>query len=161
MIEQNQYFISPTYGKLDINEVFTKITQFIEREKDRNYVFIVGTDSFTDINLNLVTAIIVHKVGSGAIYFYRKKEAPKVFSLKQKVLYEATMSLEVASMVAYHLSKNGLSEIRLEIHLDVGGSTETKDIIKDVVSMVLGNGFLAVVKPGAFGASNVADRHTK
>lgn len=161
MTDQQQYFISPTYGKLEINEVFDKITQFIEQEKERNYVFIVGTDSFSDINFNLVTAVIVHKVGSGAIYFYRKKEIPKVFSLKQRVLYEATMSLEVASLVTYHLSKNGLSEVRLEIHLDVGGSVETKEIIKDVVGMVLGNGFLAVVKPDAFGASNVADRHTK
>ncbi len=157
----NKNFISPTWGLLSQKEVFEKITHFIEEEKERNYTFIVGTDGFSDTSLHLVTAIIIHRVGTGAIYFYQKREFPKVVRLKQRIMYETSLSLEMAGLVNSFLTSNGFSETPVEVHLDVGGSPHTKELIKDVVGMVLGSGFHPVVKPDAYGASKVADRHTK
>jgi len=48
----------------------------------------------------------------------------------------------------------------LEIHIDVGSLGPTRDMIKEVVGMVTGNGFVAKTKPEAWGASTVADKHT-
>ena len=48
----------------------------------------------------------------------------------------------------------------LEIHIDVGEHGDTRDMIKEVVGMVTGNGFVAKTKPEAYGASYVADKHT-
>lgn len=154
-------FISPTWGSLTQEETFRKITQFIEEEKDRNYTFIIGTDGFSDTVLHLVTAIIIHRVGYGAIYFYQKREFPKVVKLKQRIFYETTLSLEMANLVNAFLDSNGFSKIPIEVHLDVGGSLLTKELIREVVGMVSGSGFHPVVKPDAYGATKVADRHSK
>ena len=54
---------------------------------------------------------------------------------------------------------NGEYEL-LEIHIDAGGNGPTKELMKELIGMVVGNGFTAKVKPEAFGASAVADRHT-
>jgi len=49
----------------------------------------------------------------------------------------------------------------VEIHLDVGRSGETRELIREVVGMVAGSGFDAKIKPESYGASSVADKHTK
>ena len=48
----------------------------------------------------------------------------------------------------------------LEIHVDVGEHGDTRNMIKEVVGMVTGNGFVAKTKPDAYAASYVADKHT-
>jgi predicted RNase H-related nuclease YkuK (DUF458 family) len=48
----------------------------------------------------------------------------------------------------------------LEIHVDVGEHGATREMIKEVVGMVTGNGFVAKTKPDAYAASYVADKHT-
>jgi predicted RNase H-related nuclease YkuK (DUF458 family) len=45
--------------------------------------------------------------------------------------------------------------------LDVGEKGQTKDLIREVVGMVVGSGFDARIKPDSFGASKVADKYTK
>ena len=55
---------------------------------------------------------------------------------------------------------NGNGSYELEIHIDVGRSGETRDMIKEVVGMVTGNGYTAKTKPDSYGASKVADKHT-
>ncbi len=69
--------------------------------------------------------------------------------------------MEVASEINRLLAQNGHSELNVEIHLDVGENGPTKDLIKEVVGMVVGSGFAAKIKPDSYGASTVADRYTK
>ncbi|HAA34763.1 MAG TPA: hypothetical protein DCD97_05580, partial [Firmicutes bacterium] len=38
---------------------------------------------------------------------------------------------------------------------------DTKELIREVVGMVIGSGFDARIKPESYGASKVADRYTK
>lgn len=64
-------------------------------------------------------------------------------------------------MVKAKLSENGYAKLPVEIHLDVGENGDTKDIVREVVGMVTGSGYAAVTKPDAYGASKVADRHSK
>ena len=49
----------------------------------------------------------------------------------------------------------------VEIHLDVGENGKTKELIRDIVGMITGTGFAARIKPDSFGASKVADKHTR
>ena len=67
----------------------------------------------------------------------------------------------VASRIADRLARNGHGDLDLEIHLDVGEKGQTKDLIREVVGMVVGSGFDARIKPDSFGASKVADKYTK
>ena len=108
-----------------------------------------------------MTAVIVHRVGHGGRYFYRKMLNRKMESLRQRILFETSLSLETAGLLSAELARNGHSELPVEIHLDVGPNGDTKRIIREVVGMVTGSGYLAVTKPDAYGASKVADKHSK
>jgi len=154
-------FISPTKGRLTFNETFKDIVKYIEEAPGFRYRLIIGTDSQLREEAYFVTAIIVHRVGKGARYYYAREKEKVGKSLRQRIFYEAAKSLSVASKLAEKLAQNGHSEFNVEIHLDVGVNGETKDLIREVVAMVTGTGFAAKIKPESYGASKVADKHTK
>ena len=60
-----------------------------------------------------------------------------------------------------YLGKTDHADLSIEIHLDIGTNGDTKDLIREVVGMVVGSGFDARIKPDSFGASKVADRFTR
>jgi len=153
-------FISPTYGKLSFERMFQQIVSYMQEEPDQRYHLIIGTDSLLGDDTCFVTAVVIHRVGRGARYFYHKFRNRKIESLRQRILYETSLSLETASQISAELAKNGFSELPVEIHLDVGDRGETKRIIREVVGMVQGSGYAAVTKPDSYGASKVADRET-
>ncbi len=154
-------FISPTYGRLSLDEVFSKLVAFINEDEDQSYNLIIGTDSFLSAETLFVSAIVIHRVGHGGRYYYKKITRKKMKSMRQRIFYEATMSIERASELRTRLNDNGFKRLPVEIHLDVGENGETKEIIKEVVGMVNGSGYAAVTKPDSYGATKVADRHSK
>ena len=153
-------FISPTYGRLSFDRMFQHLVDYMQEQPDQRYHLIIGTDSLLGDDTCFVTAVIIHRVGRGGRYFYHKFRNRKIESLRQRILYETSLSLETASQLSAELAKNGVSELPLEIHLDVGDRGETKRIIREVVGMVQGSGYAAVTKPDSYGASKVADRET-
>jgi len=153
-------FISPTHGKLSFERMFKHIVDYMHEEPGQSYNVIIGTDSLLGDDTCFVTAVIIHRVGHGGRYFYHKFRNRKIESLRQRILYETSLSLETASQVSAQLAKNGFSELAVEIHLDVGDRGETKRIIREVVGMVQGSGYAAITKPDSYGASKVADRET-
>lgn len=156
-----EYFISPTKGRLTLDEVYQDIISFIEANPKAQYRVIIGSDSQAREETSFVTAIIVHRVGKGGRYYYTRRVHRRMASLRQRIFYEASLSLETASRLAEKLAQNGHSELNVEIHLDVGPNGETKDLIREIVGMVVGSGFDAKIKPESCGASKVADKHTK
>jgi len=154
-------FISPTKGPLSFERMFDDIIDFMHQQPRADYKLIVGTDSQTHEDTLFVTAIIVHRLGKGARYYYRKRTQRKINSLRQKIFYETSLSLGVASELGDRLSQNGHADLNVEIHLDVGRNGETRELIREIVGMVIGSGFDAKIKPDSFGASKVADKHTK
>ncbi|HEY8426501.1 MAG TPA: ribonuclease H-like YkuK family protein [Limnochordales bacterium] len=154
-------FISPTKGPLDFDAMFEEIIAYVREKPEATYRVIVGTDSQLREQTSFVTAIIVHRVGKGARYFYSREREVFGRSLRQRIFHEAARSLEVASMLASRLAANGHADFDIEIHLDIGRNGETRDLIREVVGMVTGSGFDARIKPDAFGATKVADKYTK
>jgi len=154
-------FISPTKGKLDFDQVFADISRYVQEYPDERYKLIVGTDSQIREDVCFVTAIIIHREGKGARFYYTRSFDRIRHSLKQRIFHEAARSLGVASQLAEKLAENGLADLDIEIHLDVGEHGRTKELIRDVVGMVTGSGFDARIKPDSFGASTVADKFTK
>ncbi|MGQ9513064.1 ribonuclease H-like YkuK family protein [Thermodesulfitimonas sp.] len=155
-------FVSPTKGKLSFNEMMTDIIEFIRGLPTSAYKIIIGSDSQVIHGETLfITAVIVHRLGKGARYFYRKRTQRKVRSLRQRIFLETSLSLEIGGMVTQALNTAGLEDQKIEIHIDVGNHGETRELIREVVGMVVGSGFKAKIKPEAYGASTVADRHTK
>lgn len=154
-------FISPTHGSMRIDEVFDQIIAYIQEMPTLNYRLIIGTDSQTRDDTCFVTAILVHREGRGGRYFYSREKYRSISSLRQRIFFETSRSLAVASQVTALLAQNGFGDLNIEIHLDVGPNGETKELIREVVGMVVGSGFDARIKPDSYGASNVADKHTK
>lgn len=154
-------FISPSKGALQIEAVFGDIMGFINAAAEAQYRIIVGSDSHVKDDSCFVTAIIIHQVGKGARYYYRKVRHRKITSLRQKIFYETSLSLETAGIIAAKLAENGHPELNVEIHLDIGPVGETRELIREIVGMVVGSGFDAFIKPVSCGASKVADKHTK
>lgn len=156
-----QEFVSPTSGLLSFDAMFDVIRDYISQEPDQTYNLIIGTDSFLNSETLFVSAVIIHRIGHGGRYFYKKTPRRKMDSLRQRIFYEATMSIELASLIKARLDENGMKKLAVEIHLDAGDKGETREIIRELVGMVTGSGYAARTKPESFGASKVADRHSK
>jgi predicted RNase H-related nuclease YkuK (DUF458 family) len=158
---QDNVFHSPTKGALPYDRLITDLLDYVAEAPDAKYKLIVGTDSQTRADVCFVTAIIVHRLGKGARYYYRRRHQPKMRSLRQRIFYETAISLAMAEKLAASLVETGADALNVEIHLDVGENGDTRELIRDVVGMVTGSGFHAEIKPRSYGASKVADRYTK
>ena len=140
-----------------------EIVNFIKKEPQRFYKIIIGTDSEASSPVALITAITIWRVGNGAIHFWTKSEERKFGSLRDRIWQEAINSITLAQEVRARLQKVLGDEFFWdgnEVHVDVGKNGPTKDLIDGVVGMIKGYNFEPVIKPFAFGASVVADRHT-
>ena len=150
-----------------MSQVISEIEDFVNEEPRSFYRLVIGSDSQTKaINgkaeINFVTAIVVHRRGRGARYFWKKeKRYVKVPVLRDKIYTETTMSLEIAEEFVPEIRKRiSPAKYDLEIHIDVGPLGPTREMIREVVGMVNGNGYVAKTKPESWGASSVADKHT-
>lgn len=154
-------FISPTKGTVTFDEMFRDLIHYIEEVPEAGYRIIIGTDSQFGLETCFVTAIVVHRRGRGARYYYARDKERVGRSLRQRIFYETSRSLGIASILAERLAESGYADFDVEIHLDVGENGETRELIREVVGMVVGSGFDARIKPDSYGASKVADKYTK
>lgn len=160
------YFKNISKGKLPLTKLGKEIKGFVDSEPGEEYQLIIGSDSRMkdykeNPSIDLVSAIVIHRKGRGARYFWNKKRVEHVHSLKEKLYHETMASIDVAYRLMKVLKKdlNGQFET-LEIHIDVGEKGPSREMIKELVGMVNGNGYRAKIKPKAFAASSVADKYT-
>lgn len=157
-------FHSWSKGTLTLGRVFDEIVGYVRLQPERFYEVIVGSDSAARSPVSLVTAVTVRRVGNGAVHFWVVSEK-RVFRTLRDRIYEETMqsltlAQELRSGLRDRLGEEALWDGKVHVHIDVGERGPTRDLIDSVIGMVRGFGFEAVIKPGAFGASHVADRHT-
>lgn len=159
--KKSEQFQSPTWGTLDFEGMIGRIKKYAKEKPEASYQVVVGTDSapHKKNESDFVTAIVVLRVGKGGIYFWCKSNQVKVHSLYDRILKEATLSLDFAHKLLSGFQKAGILEYDFEIHVDIGKIGETREMISEVVGMIRGSGFKVKTKPEAFGASTVADRH--
>jgi len=166
MVGKDGKFISPSRGEVSVSEMIKLISSFIKQEPQSFYRLVIGTDS-QGKRLNgrpetdFVSAVIVHRKGKGAKYFWKKTKINKIPVLRDKIYRETQMSLDLAQEIV-PLIRECVKPSRydLEIHIDVGSLGPTREMIREVVGMVNGNGYTAKTKPESWGASSVADKHT-
>ncbi|MBI4132117.1 MAG: hypothetical protein HY474_00625 [Candidatus Sungbacteria bacterium] len=163
MAEMTQ-FHSWSKGTLTLGRVFEEITAYIRSQPERSYQIIVGSDSAARNPVPLVTAVTVRRIGNGAVHFWVTSEKKSFHTLRDRITGEAlqsiTLAQEIRSGLREKLGEEFLWDGKIEVHIDVGVNGPTRDLIDQVVGMVKGFGFAAVIKPGSFGASQVADLHT-
>jgi predicted RNase H-related nuclease YkuK (DUF458 family) len=148
-----------------IDMMVNKLVAFMDADKDRTYRLVIGTDSKAgkiegSESVDFVTAVVILRQGRGGRYWWARTKQ-KVGSLRDRIYTETLLSLQVAQELVPNIQDRlDGDHCGLEIHIDVGRGGPTREMIKEVVGMVNGNGFAAKIKPEAFGACNVADKHT-
>lgn len=162
----DQRFYSPSKGAMTIPEIVGDICGYLRESERHSYEVIVGTDSQIYLDrTDFVTAIVVRRVGAGGRYFWAREAHKNFKSLRERIYTETLKSLEVAGVVYKQLfevlkNEEQLKNFNFEIHVDVGENGATREMIKEVVGMVRGNGYEVKTKPLGYGAFVVADRHT-
>ena len=166
-----EFFNSSLGIKLSTEQVSREIVNFMKGDPQREYKVTIGTDSQKDADntADFVTAIVVHRVGNGGRYFWRRIEGPgKFHTLRDRMTHEVIMSLEIAKDFFQLLQKcsdefsaQGGPALSwdFEIHVDIGENGATKVMIQELVGMIRANNFEVKTKPDSYAASKVADRH--
>lgn len=167
---ENGYFHSPTFGKLTLKEVRRKILVFMEKDPNSRYTIVIGSDSAPKEgkSLDFITALVIHRIGKGGIYFWKRIETQKKYltngaplsRLRARIYEEASISLQTANEFLDSVKNDGISKFDVEIHVDIGKYGETRVMINEVVGMIRGSGFNVKTKPESYGASKIADRYT-
>jgi predicted RNase H-related nuclease YkuK (DUF458 family) len=162
----NGKFYNPTKGNLSFQKVVEEIVSYISEKPEKFYDIIVGCDSSSGEEPNFPVAIVVLRVGQGGRFFLKKirYSNKRFYNLKQRILEEVLLSCQLALNLKDVLEektkgKNYNFQFRY-IHVDIGENGATKDMIKEVIGLIKGNGFEPKIKPEAFVASTVADRYS-
>jgi uncharacterized protein len=172
----NLLFQNVSENRLTLDDVFRRITAFMEKDPKRGYRFIVGTDcQGHSRTTTFVTGIVIHRVGNGAWACFRKVTVPQRFySIRQKLSMETAMSLEIISAFGSeklkHLEDIVLpyvyqgSSFRAYVDIDAGSDelvNKTAPFVLEMVRLVEAMGLSARIKPDAVIASGYANRYTK
>jgi predicted RNase H-related nuclease YkuK (DUF458 family) len=120
----------------------------------------VGSDSQqVGSQTEFVTVIVILEKGKGGRAFYVKSKEPRVRSLRERLMKEVwtsvTVGLELNAMVP--------ETVGLTIHIDANPDVKfrSSDHIKELVGMVVGQGFKTLMKPESWAAAHVADHVVK
>ena len=91
-------FQSPTHGQVDLEKLKQIVSSYMSADKKAKYEIIVGTDSqkLEKGGYDFVSALVIHRVGLGGIYFWKRIINKKKMGLKERIYLEATMSLETS-----------------------------------------------------------------
>ena len=144
-----------TFDRVPIESI-EKILELVQSDT----LIKIGTDAQRiGRRTDFVTVLILYKPGKGGRVFYTKEKVARELSLWEKLSKETWLSLEVAMQV------DGLLHIqdRIEVHVDANTDKQfdSSDYVKQLVGMVIGQGFNYVLKPEAAASSHAADHIVK
>ena len=143
---------------------YEKIIENIKQHSDLNGSVYIGTDShLVKRDCIFSTAICLHGANNqtGGKYYFKKMKfkKSKFPTLLERITSEVQNSVQIAMEVLEFCPS-----VDIEIHLDIS-SSDKKEATSRFSDMLIcyaqSTGFSCSVKPNAFAASSVADKHTK
>ncbi|MBS4216313.1 MULTISPECIES: ribonuclease H-like YkuK family protein [Neobacillus] len=162
-------------SKMEFEQVFERITEFMKSDPCGNYRLMVGTDSQVHRSHTIfITGIVIQNVGNGVWACIKKVIVPrKMTQLHERISLELSLTEEVVSLFTED-KKNELINIVLpnvyqgatftiEGHIDIGAGirNKTSEFVKEMVMRMESMGVEPKIKPDAFVASSYANRYTK
>jgi hypothetical protein len=163
-------FYNPSCGNLTLEAMLGEIVKYAKQKPEKFYDVIVGCDSSSEKDPIFPIAVVVLRKGEGGRFFLRKihfnaNEQKRFKNWRMRIIQEVILSCELALYLKGEIEKRMLAldevphyEFRY-IHADVGENGETREMIKEVVGLIKGNGFEPKIKPESFVASAVADKY--
>lgn len=141
---------------------FYAILQKIKEHHNNKGQVFVGTDSLINSGKCTFTTSIVllgAEGQSGGLYFYKKEKYNEPTRFYTRILREVEKSINIAISIT-----DVCPSVNLEVHLDVspeGKNEKTSRMAQMLMGYATGSGFKCKIKPEAFAATSVADKHTK
>lgn len=111
-----------------------------------------------------VTVVVVHRPTKGGRVFFCRERIPRVRELRERLFKEAWRSTTLAMELTSQPDIGSVFPINVSaVHIDVNRDPKHKSskYVEELVGLVMGQGFNAVVKPEAFAASHAADHVVK
>ena len=151
------------------------ILQFVEDASRAGQAVHVGTDSLqTGRVTQFVTVVVILTPGKGGRVAYRREVVPRITSLRERLLTEVWKSVDLG------LQFSPLVAGELTVHIDAsppatvgeerGGAMprraedanpvvahKSSAYVQELVGLVVGQGFKALIKPESWAASHAAD----
>jgi len=181
-------FHSPSKGMMNLSEIIRELIDYRKEMPEIKHRIVIGTDSETkEKGAEFVCVVAVHRIGKGGRYFWSRIYDERKFDLRSRIYQEAVISLALAGALLekelemhkvrldmgqsigemfklLEKESNGLNQEiifsnELEIHVDIGQKGPTREMIREIVGMVKGSGFFVRIKPEAFAAASLADKH--
>ena len=83
--------------KFTPEQIVSEIIRYMKEDEKRQYKILIGTDSeVTDNNrVDFVTAIVIHRVGNGGRYFWRRILSERIATLRDRIWQEVLISLDI------------------------------------------------------------------
>ena len=129
-----------------------------ESEAGNKLKVCIGTDSeVRQDGIEFATVIVFLREKKGGFMFIRNQPKSKLMSIKERMITEVSMSVEIA----YHLCDLlDLYHVELEVHADINTDPHFKsnEALKEAMGYILGMGFVFKAKPDAFASSYCADK---
>jgi predicted RNase H-related nuclease YkuK (DUF458 family) len=130
------------------------VLEFVrEASKDGQAVHI-GTDSLqTGRYTQFVTVVVILTPHKGGRVVYRREVVPRISSLRERLLTEVWKSVDLG------LQCSPVVNGELTVHIDANPvvSHKSSAYVQELVGLVVGQGFRALIKPESWAASHTAD----
>jgi predicted RNase H-related nuclease YkuK (DUF458 family) len=147
--------------------VLKTFDQILEEAKEHHLksgTVYIGTDSFFRkdqcIFSNAICLYGADDQQGGRYFFKRIKFSKKQFpNLSIRMIKEAEQTINLAQQIS-----ENIPDIKLELHLDISNTEKgegTSYLANMLIGYVKGSGFECKIKPDAFAAATIADKHSK
>jgi predicted RNase H-related nuclease YkuK (DUF458 family) len=138
-----------------LNEVkIPDIREFVRDASRAGQAVHVGTDSLqTGRFTQFVTVVVVLTPMKGGRVAYRREIVPRITSLRERLLTEVWKSVDLG------LQFTPIVPGELTVHIDANPVVAHKSsrYVQELVGLVVGQGFKALIKPESWAASHAAD----
>lgn len=130
------------------------IVAFVREASRAGQAVHVGTDSQQiGRQTHFVTVVVVLTPGKGGRVAYRRERVPRIRSLRERLLAEVWRSVDLG------LQFSPVVVGELTVHIDANPVVQHRSsaYVQELVGLVVGQGFKALIKPESWAATHAAD----
>ena len=129
-----------------------------EKELGHKLKVCIGSDSqVRGGSVEYATVIVFLREKKGGFMFIQNSRENRTMSLRERMIFEVSKSIEVAYALCDLLDKH---DVALEVHADINTDPhfESNVALKEAMGYILSMGFEFKAKPDAFASSSCADK---
>lgn len=130
------------------------IIQWVAANSQEEQPVHIGTDSLqTKRYTQFVTVVVILRPGKGGRIAYSREVVPRISSLRERLLKETWRSVTLG----LECTQNVPGELTIHIDANPVEIHKSSQFVQELVGMVVGQGFQALIKPDSWAASHAAD----